>query len=129
MIRLYRRNLGVELRRRTEPFLLGVLANELHAGLDDLLDVNWSHLHLQLACFHLGQVQYVVDDREKMMPACFNGCEMLKLDCRQLAVDPFIEVFTKCRHDVQRRPQLVRDIGEKHALGLVGCLCSFFGLL
>ena len=93
--------------------------------IDRLFDEQRRHLHrLQverhLAGFHLGQIEDVVDQREQMLAAAEDVADEPALLIGQLADQAVAEHLGEADDGVERRPQLVRHVGEEFGLHAAG---------
>ncbi len=75
-----------------------------------------------LARLDLGQVEDVVDEREQVVARGEDVVEVLRLLLVDLAEHPFAQHLREADDRVQRRPQLVRHVGQELRLVLAGRL-------
>jgi hypothetical protein len=109
-----------------EPFLVRPHGERLGRGVDDLGKVERIGVELEPACFHVGEVEHVVDDVEQRVGGVLGHRQVFALLERQLRAE------RKAGHPddaVERRADLVAHVGEELALGFVGGLRDLFGPL
>ncbi len=85
-----------------------------------LVELQRYQLQLRLACFDLGQFQDIVDQRQQMVAGTIDDIEVAPVVSGDLA--GIGHHLRKADHRIERRPQFVAHIGQKHALGAIGCL-------
>ena len=91
-----------------------LMIDRLFANSDD--DLHRLQVERHLAGFHLGQVEDVVDQGEQMLAAAEDVADEPALLIGHLAHQAVPEHLGEADDGVQRRPQLVRHVGEE--LGL-----------
>src|SRR5690606_40370847 len=111
-----------------EPLLLGLQDERtLHIGLQ-LRERDLARLDVHPASLNLRQVKDVVDEGEEVRPSTVDGTGELDLPFGQVALRVVDEQPGEDQHRVERRAQLMTDVGEE--LGLVlGCLRELLCLL
>ena len=77
----------------------------------------------------LGEVKDVVDQLQQMAAAVEDVVGVLELPGIQVAEHPVAEDFGEAEDGVERGAQLVAHVGQEQALGAVGRLGGFLGLI
>ena len=119
------RHLGRDRGRKIEPLRLRALAEQRHDGVDDLGRVDGDALELELAGLDLGEVQDVVDDREKALARAGDDLGVAPLPDRQIRRR---QELGHDQHAVHRRADLVAHGGEELGFRDVGGFRRLLGL-
>ena len=98
------------------------LAHHRDAALERVLQRERRDLELDLPRFDLGEVEHVVDEREQVVPRGEDVVEVLRLLLVHVADHSLAQHLREADDRVQRRPQLVRHVGEEVRLVLAGRL-------
>ena len=99
--------------RDTDPVLRRALAHHHDAALERLPKGERVHLELDLSRLDLGEVEDVVDQREQMVPRRDDVVEVLRLLLVHRADHLVAQHLREADDRVQRRPQLVRHVGQE----------------
>ena len=104
------------------------MAKRLNHVIQQIAQPDLLELHRHPPRFDPGQIQDVVDQREQVGSRGINRLRKFHLLGRQVVIGIFRQYFGQEQQVVQRRPKLVRHIGQK--LGLVlRSQCQLFRLL
>src|SRR5215831_6819241 len=125
---LYAQAVGIEvweticdLERDFKSLLARGDGNELCALADEVTDIEGSHLQVELAGFHFGKVENVVNEVEQVPPGGVDIPRVFPIFGYVMGTHQFTRKdLGKADDGVQGRAQLVAHQREKMALGLVG---------
>ena len=107
--------------RERDIALGGRLAHHLHAVGDDIGDVDRAEIEGKAPGLDLGHVENVVDHLQQIGAARINVAGIfLIFGVAERAEQPLLHHLGKADHGVERRAQLVADIGEELGLRPVG---------
>ena len=112
----------VRCQRDEDTVLHRALAHHRDAALEGFLQRERRELELDLPRFDLGEVEHVVDEREQVVSGGQDVVEVLRLLFVDIADHPLAQHLREADDRVQRRPQLVRHVGEEVRLVLAGRL-------
>src|SRR5512143_3324593 len=73
-------------------------------------------MYLEAARRDLGDVEHLIDEMAKMRRRCRDAIDGWYLSRRKIAVHAVLEQLDETHDGVERRSQLVRDVGEEFAL-------------
>ena len=107
------REVSVQIDVEFEPLLLG---HRGEAALHEVLHVDQPHfgwIDVHLAGFDLRQVEHVVDQIQQVASRRENRLRELHLLRCEIAVLVLAEQARQDEETVERRPQLVRHVGEE----------------
>ena len=115
-----RDDVDLRVRRERDPYavLRRALAHHRRRRARALLQRERRDLELDLPCLDLRQVEHVVDEREQVVPRGEDVVEVLRLLLVDLAGHPLAQHLREADDRVQRRPQLVRHVGQEVRLVL-----------
>ena len=113
------RQLGIDLAEQPHALLAGFNRKKSLDFLDQSGDGDRFILQFELACFDLGQIENVVDEREQGPAAGADGVEVLAFPRRRHLR---AQQFGEAEDGVHRRANLVRHVRQKLALGRIGRL-------
>ena len=104
---------GAELEREPDAVLRRPLAHHHDAALERLAQRERGDLELDLPGLDLRQVEHVVDQRQQVVAGREDVVEVLLLLLVDLAEQPLPQHLREADDRVQRRPQLVRHVGQE----------------
>ncbi len=114
-----RRQTGRDQASELQSFSRGRIAEALGHVLDEVAEIERRLLELDLAGFDFRDIEDSVDDSEQCLGGAAGGFEIM------LLLRPRFDVPYQLQHAedaVHRRAQLMRHVGEKFGLGVVGGL-------
>ena len=109
---------AVPVERDLDAFGRGLLTNHRDAALEGVLERERRDLQLDLAGLDLGQVEDVVDEGQQVVPRGEDVVEVLGLLRVHVADHSLAQHLREADDRVERRPQLVRHVGEEVRLVL-----------
>ncbi|VTQ92623.1 Uncharacterised protein [Pseudomonas aeruginosa] len=98
-----------------DALLLGLDPEDIQAVLDQRVEVELHFVQLDLPGLQLGDVEYLVDQREQLVAGAVDGLHVVALLRRQRGAE---EQFGHPQHAVHGRADLVADLGQELGLGL-----------
>ena len=104
---------GDRCERDLDAVLQRALAHHHDAALERVLQRERRDLELDLPGLDLGQVEDVVDQRQQVVARGEDVLEVLRLLLVELAEELLAEHLREADDRVQRRPQLVRHVGQE----------------
>ena len=105
--------LGSRSERELDAVLHRPLAHHHDTALERLAQRERCDLELDLTRLDLGEVEHVVDQREQVVARREDVVEVLRLLLVDLAEQPLLQHLREADDRVQRRPELVRHVGQE----------------
>ena len=116
------RHRTVDRKRQRKPLFLCARRPELFEAAQQMAEIVVDRRYVETPGLDLGEIEHVVEDRHQRLAAVENRLDLVALLGREIARGHDLR---HAENAVERRADLVADIGEKGRLGLVGG----FGLL
>src|SRR5690606_14120978 len=126
-VRLHQIDARIHLNLERQAAIIGDGLEGLREVLGQPLDRDGFRVRLDVAGLDLGQVQDVVDQGQKIVPRRLDGAGVVDLFLRQAPLGIVRQQLGQDQQRIQRRPQLVRHVGQEVGLVLAGLL-QFAGL-
>ena len=79
-------------------------------------------MHLQSACGDLGDIEHLIDEMPQVCRGCGNPVHWRHLSRREISIETVAQEFDETDDGVERRSQLMRDVGQEFTLRLIGSL-------
>ncbi len=109
---------GVNVGDQREPFMRGSSVEQSPTKSDEMAKLDRLERDVLLARFNLRKVEHFVDQAEQVLAGTVNRAQVLDLLGRDVSGVVLRQQMRQEQHAVERRPQLVRHVGQK--LRLVG---------
>ena len=120
------RTLRIDIDQQFETLCMSFRGNHFGHSLDDLFERAIDVFDFEFTRLNFREVENIIDELEQGLCTLLNRMAVLTLLLVELGLQ---QQLIHADNAIHGRTDFVAHIGEKLALGSVGCFCSFLGLL